>query len=134
MRRKNHDALRIDDDPSKPLRVGTKWTSRDPRDHGRTVTIINNDEAGPQGGKYIVEYVRRSRITERTLLSRYTADGFNPDCQFKPAASIRHSEDTVTVYAGRQSGPVTLCGMHAQGNISRILAQIPSDQANREEV
>jgi len=94
------------------------------------VTIVDNDGAGPHGGKYVVKSVRRSRITEKTLLSTYAADGFNPDCQFRPGISTRHSEDTVTVHVGRQSGPVTLCGMHAQGNISKILAQMPDEPTN----
>lgn len=47
-----------------------------------------------------------------------------PACQYP--LSEHHSKDTVTVFVGRPEGPVTLCGMHAQGSLKAILAAIPS--------
>lgn len=46
-------------------------------------------------------------------------------CSYSDAA--HHSDDIVTVFCGRPA-PVLLCGMHAQGNISHILASIPNEQ------
>lgn len=57
---------------TKPVvRKGQRWQSRDPRDHGRTVTVTVAPETS-LGHEFVeVCSVRRSRVRVNTLWSRY---------------------------------------------------------------
>lgn len=56
------------------IEVGQRWRSKDPRDHGRIVTVESIDPGVNQPGNngfVVVRSVRRSTMRARTLHTRY---------------------------------------------------------------
>lgn len=51
------------------IEPGQKWRSKDPRDHGRTVTVEQGTT--DPAGFVVVRSVRLSTLRARTLIQRY---------------------------------------------------------------